>query len=73
MTHDDLHFVIVWCSICRANSIVLSVGASIHRLVDWLRPPRTQIYSYRDDMDKNRVFAQRLRQSVQTYLMSRGR
>ena len=49
MTHDDLHFV-------RSSGVRSSeqtrpyyqLGPAIHRLVDWLRPPRTQIYSYCD-------------------------
>lgn len=68
MTHDDLHFV---------DRLVFDLQSKLDRIISWGQQSidlwigydrhvhkfiRTAI-----DMDKNRVFAQRLRQSVQTY------
>ncbi|MFP1496229.1 hypothetical protein ACLB1Q_10180 [Escherichia coli] len=50
MTHDDLHFVdrLVFRS-AEQTRPYYQLGPAIHRLVDWLRPPRTQEFSsYRD-------------------------
>ena len=68
MIHDDLHFV---------DRLVFDLQSKLDRIISWGQQSidlwigydrhvhkfiRTAI-----DMDKNRVFAQRLRQSVQTY------
>ncbi|XPE52563.1 hypothetical protein ACNKHX_05750 [Shigella flexneri] len=66
-----------------SNRLVLNLQSKLNRIISWGQQSidlwigydrhvhkfiRTAI-----DMDKNRVFAQRLRQSVKPILMSRGR
>lgn len=56
-----------WCSICKASDRIISWGQQAIDL--WIGYDRHVHKFIRTaiDMDKNRVFAQRLRQSVQTY------